>query len=152
MAEQPNADRVLGGFAQLEFVLINSPYWDSKENRRYVQGQAWITEFTNILFVFINWKHRVCWPGLMGPQYSNYETNQLEPLGNKGSLEILIYCRTNSALFTNNVTLRQSLLAAKINNIRILRNTMTHETKKWLKDRLANTLVKLLQEMKVVSM
>ncbi|KAK4016261.1 hypothetical protein OUZ56_031211 [Daphnia magna] len=95
MAQRNQPDNGLGGFANPKFVLINGDFWNCREKRRYIQGHAWLNEFTFIVLQ--------CYLQILGyiPEYE-YETNQWDcdaqsyvkerkPLNECGSLEILKY-------------------------------------------------------------
>ena len=139
MAQQPNVGQ-LGGFAQPEFVLINSSFWNNNEKRRYVQGQAWITEFTDVL---LDWIRRT----VPNPTLFNAYTNSYEPLEEKGSLEILKYAFAYPQIFTLTPK-QQACFRWYAGAIRDLRNKMTHDVRRWTIDPLEDTLIKLLENMK----
>lgn len=152
MAQRNQPDNGLGGFANSKFVLINGDFWNCREKRRYIQGQAWLNEFTFIVLQ--------CYLQILGyiPEYE-YETNQWDcdaqsyvkerkPLNECGSLEILKYMEQSCHVIINR---REKFhkFRGHARKVRTLRNTMTHEVGKWTNT--SNTLQELLNEMKSTS-
>ncbi|XP_032787133.2 uncharacterized protein LOC116924707 [Daphnia magna] len=116
MAQQNQHNNELGGFANPQFVLINGVFWNSNQTRRYIQGQVWLNEFTDILLrclLQISGK-RPMWKGPI-------------PLEEKGSGEILRYAEKAEDLHNHSPV----IVARDFYKIRLQRNIMTHEVRKW---------------------
>ena len=127
MAQQPHVNQ-LGGFAKPEFVLINGYFWDCKNKRRYIQGQAVLVEFTDILrelFIAKSTKKRPIHQDKL-----------------KGPYEILLYASNNIGIIT-----KDPKSPTYMRNIFDLRNKMTHEMENWTNEDLQDTLKNLLMEM-----
>lgn len=120
----------MGGFANENFVLLNGVFWDWKENRRYVQAHAWLLEFSQILFEWI--QNPTC--GIPNPiwtdGYVDRNTQQWvttnTPLEEKGPLEIIKFCETNSHYIAGANPNNHFTLPRRISRIRQLRNQITH--------------------------
>ena len=120
------------------FVLMNGEYFESSENRRYVQAHAWLTEFTDILLEWILQSEP-------SPVYHNQYYGRDEPLTTKGPLEILNYLKDNAYVIANNDISAKTILEKEIRLIAILRNKITHE-----KVQVSSTLKDLLTTMEDV--
>lgn len=92
MAQEYQPNNELDGFANPRFVLINGPFWKSSKRRRYIQGQLWLSEFTEILLKCCLLKMRT--PKLL-VWARNQETKQNAKVWKHykefGALEILKY-------------------------------------------------------------
>lgn len=153
MAQRNQPDNGLGGFANSKFVLINGDFWNCREKRRYIQGQAWLNEFTFIVLQ--------CYLQILGyiPEYE-YETNQWDcdaqsyvkerkPLNECGSLEILKYMFQFGHVIINKQSRDFKIFLRQTRRVKTLRNTMTHEVGKWTNT--SDTLQELLNKMKSTS-
>jgi hypothetical protein len=106
-------------FADPNFVLMNGEYFESSENRRYVQAHAWLTEFTNILLEWILQSEPY-------PEYYNHFYERYEPLTTGGPLEILNYLKDNADVIANSYSAK-TILEREIRKIATLRNKITHK-------------------------
>jgi hypothetical protein len=125
-------------FADPNFVLMNGEYFESSENRRYVQAHAWLTEFTDILLEWILQSEP-------NPKYYNKYYGCNEPLTTGGPLEILNYLKDNADVIANNDINVKTMLEREIRKIATLRNKITH---KKVQD--SSPLLELLNKMESV--
>lgn len=116
------SSRSLGGFANHNFVLLNDDFWDSSENRRYVQAHAGLAEFTQIL---LDWS-----PGNPNHKWTEWDDNTQQYryplLSMKGPLEILKFFENNSHYIASANPNNQSCLRQQMTKIRQIRNEITH--------------------------
>lgn len=135
MAQQNQHNNELGGFANPQFVLINGVFWNSNQTRRYIQGQVWLNEFTDILLrcLLEISDERPMWP-VRDPTI---------PLEKKGSWEILQYAFTKACDLQIDSYMEIGKKLVKIIN---KRNLMTHEVREWTDTR--DHLKELLSQMK----
>ncbi|KAI9556437.1 hypothetical protein GHT06_016225 [Daphnia sinensis] len=138
MAQPDQPDNVLGGFANPQFVLINGDFWNCREKRRYIQGQAWLNEFTFILLQCVLQIRK--------------RRNQVPQhwLIDFGPLEILKYYATEetytaqiaSYIFATNYSSSRRF-RLHICEVKRLRNLMTHEVGIWTRTNISGTYIPL---------
>lgn len=151
MDQQNQPDNGLSGFANPNFVLINGNFWNCREKRRYIQGQAWLNEFTFILLQCTLKISQSPW---------RYECDKetgiwvKRPLEEFGSLEILKYIHkaTENGIFGKNDSGCRLNFRNSINKVLDLRNRMTHEVGIWTRRNIDDTYIpfylkQLLEEM-----
>lgn len=152
MAEGNQPMDNLGGFANPRFVLINGCFWNSNLTRRYIQGQVWLNEFTNLLLESFLQLHG---SPMYGKKLWNKETNTHEyvrrPLQQLGSLEILKYGEKHACTLYRPREFNPMQFGRRTEELLALRNDMTHEVGKWTQADTRDTLKKLLEKMVIVS-
>ncbi|KAK4016271.1 hypothetical protein OUZ56_031221 [Daphnia magna] len=123
MAQGNQPNNRLGGFANRTFVLINGEYWDCNVNRRRIQGQVCLDEFTDILLQRIRFR--------MSPKIPMFDL--ISPLEKKGSLEVLKHALANPHLYLfRGVDAKLvSKFADNVWELKSLRNILTHEIRSW---------------------
>ncbi|XP_057368188.1 uncharacterized protein LOC130689183 [Daphnia carinata] len=152
MAQQNQPNNNLGGFADARFILINGRFWDSHLTRRYVQGQVWLNEFTNLLlesFLQIRGSpmhEKMQW----NKNTKKYEPSPC-PLEQFGSFEILKYGMKHAFTLYKPHEFNPMIFARRTQELLTLRNDMTHEVGRWAQANPRDTLEKLLKKMTVIS-